>query len=138
MRSIGAIFLIAGTLEGVTFQLFLSLPLALSPREMGEPRRFTMKRHISFALFLAALTAMNANVFAQSTDHPTRPTESFGQSGNRPDSVPQRPSEAFGQRGERPADAGAQRPADSYGQRGQRPDNAPQRPSASHGRRGSR
>ncbi len=94
-----------------------------------------MKSHVVLVLSLAAVAIMHASVFAQSTDRPTRPPDSFGQSGNRPDSVPQRPSEAYGQQGDRPANASAQRPTNSYGQQGQRPDNAPQRPSGSYGRR---
>lgn len=97
-----------------------------------------MKIRLVFVFCLGAATMMSANVLAQSTDHPTRPPDSFGQAGNQPDTLSQRPVESYGQQGQRPAYGGSQRPADSYGQHGQRPNNAPQRPAGSFGHRGGR
>lgn len=97
-----------------------------------------MKSRLVFGFCLGVVTMMGTNVLAQSTDHPTRPSGSLGQAGNRPDSLSQRPFESYGQQGQRPAYGGSQRPADSYGQHGQRPNNAPQRPAGSFGHRGGR
>lgn len=85
-----------------------------------------MKRRTVLALLLVAAATVHTSAFAQSTDRPTRPPESYGQWGNRPADAPQRPAASYGQWGNRPADTP------------QRPANAPQRPAGSFGRRGSR
>lgn len=97
-----------------------------------------MKTRLVFGFCLGVAIMMSANVLAQSTNHPTRPPDSFGQGWNRPDGTPQRPPDSYGQQGQRPADAGFQRPPQSYGQHGQRPSNVPQRPAGSFGHRGGR
>ncbi|MBM3224342.1 MAG: hypothetical protein FJZ47_11130 [Candidatus Tectomicrobia bacterium] len=90
-----------------------------------------MKRRTVLALLLVAVATVSTSALAQSAERPTRPPDSYGQWGHRPDGIPQRPAGLSGA-------PDGQRPTSSFRQHGQRPDNAPQRPAGSYGRRGSR